>query len=157
MKTFIATIMAITTISAAKADGFKCEGVNTGINIQVYNHIHAQDGTRSAAVMVLSDSNVKSDRKTIAKFTDENNTLAYLGYGLFQAKVDLRYIESNKRGENIGGTKLGYLKNINLQIFSQYGSNEIFHGHALDAKIAYVKRNGEINEEKAICTRYLKN
>jgi len=100
--------------------------------------------------MVVSDSLVNNPNKTIATFSDENNTLAYLGYGKFQARVDLRYIESNKKGENIAGTKLGQLKNINLQLFGEAS-------FVVDAKISYVKRTGEIIDEKAICARYLKN
>src|ERR1035437_8361085 len=100
MKTIIVAHMAVAAISTAKADGFKCEGVNTGINVQVFNHTNPSEGRRTAAVMIVSDSYINSPNKTIAKFTDENNTLVYQGYGLFQAKVDLRYIESSKRGEN---------------------------------------------------------
>jgi hypothetical protein len=156
MQTIIIAIMAVVAISTAKADGFKCEGVNTGINVQVYNHTNPSEGTRNAAVMIVSDSYINSPNKTIAKFTDENNTLVYQGYGLFQATVDLRYIESSKRGENIAGTKLGYLKNINLQVYTKYGRST-YVDKVFDSKLTYVKRTGEIIEEKAICTRYLKN
>lgn len=167
MKTTILAAMAILAASSAKADGFKCEGANTGLSVKVFNHTQPSDGTRNAAAMILADTYVNSPNKTIAKFTDENHTLAYKGYGLFEAKVDLRYIESSKKGENVAGTKLGHLKNIDLQVFVNRGNQklkftydiaEMFKNNAvLDATLTYVKRNGEVREEKAICARYTKN
>jgi len=165
--TIVASIVAAVSILAAnsaKADGFKCEGANTGLSVKVFNHVQPADGTRSAAVMILSDTYVNSPNKTIAKFTDENHTLAYKGYGLFEAKVDLRYIESSKKGENVAGTKLGQLKNINLQLYASHGHKFTYdiasvfkNKEIMDAQLTYVKRNGEVREEKAICARYTKN
>lgn len=164
MQIIITVIMAIATISTAKADGFKCQGLNTGVMVKVYNHTQPSEGTRSVAIMIVSDSNIGSPNKTIAKFTDENKTLAYKGAGLFQAKVDLRYQESSKKGENIAGTKLGELKKIELQLFSHTGykftydiASTFAHADAMNARLSYIKRNGEILEEKALCTRYLKD
>lgn len=156
--------LALTSISTAQADGFRCEGVNTGITIQVYNHTQPEIGTRVPAIMVVSDSMVRSPNKTVAVFSHENQTLAYLGNGLFQGKVDLRYTESSRKGENIAGTKLGYLQYIQLQILSHFGKKfdysraDQFKDHEiLDSRISYIKRDGEVLEEKAICSRYLKN
>ena len=157
MKTLFVAMMAVVAASSAQAEGFKCEGVNTGVNVNVFNHVEASEGTRKVAIMIVSDSYVKSPNKTIATFTDDtdNNTLSYLGNGVYQAKVDLRYIESRRKGENVGGTKLGQLKFINLHVFKS--STTMKNGEATDARISYLKRNGEVLEEKAICTRYLKN
>ncbi len=167
MKTILITVMTFVSVSNARADGFKCEGVNTGVKVQVYNHTNPSEGTRKAAVMIVSDSHVSSPNQTIAEFTDENHTLAYQGYGLFKAKVDLRYLESHKKGENIAGTKLGYLNTISLQVYTKNGqftynnasldSEEITNGTVFDARISYLKRNGELLEEKAVCSRYLKH
>jgi hypothetical protein len=157
MKTLFVAMMAVVAASSAQAEGFKCEGVNTGVNVNVYNHVEASAGTRKVAIMIVSDSYVNSPNKTIAKFTDDydNNTLSYLGNGVYQAKVDLRYIESRRKGENVGGTKLGQLQYINLHVFKS--GSKMKNGEATDARISYIKRNGEVLEEKAICTRYLKD
>jgi len=164
MKTLALIAVVLGSITTAHADGFRCEGANTGITIQVYNHTNPEIGTRVPAVMVVADSMVRSPNKTVAVFNWENKTLAYLGNGLFQGKVDLRYIETSRKGENIAGTKLGYLQSINLQILSHFGKNfdysradQFKNNEILDSRISYIKRNGEILEEKAICSRYLKN
>ena len=156
----LAVLVAFTNINTAKADGFKCEGATSGVSVKVYNHTQPTDGTRTAAIMIVSDPTAG----TLAKFTDGNNTLAYLGNGLFQAKVDLRYNESNKKDAVVAGTKLADLKNINLQVYSQKGfgfgydvAKMFANGQTLDATLTYLNRNGETLEEKANCTRYLKN
>ncbi len=164
MKTIALVLMSLTLSNIAAADGFKCEGVNTGVTLQVYNHTQPVEGTRTPAVMVVASSLVRSPNKTIAVFKHENDTLAYLGNGLFQGKIDLQNDESIHKGENIAGTKLGYLKAIQLQLFAFYGKKfsyknaDLFkNNEIMDARISYLKLTGEVLEEKAICSRYLKN
>jgi hypothetical protein len=164
MKTLALAMLVLLSTTSSRADGFKCEGVNTGVMIQVYNHTQPELGTRVPAVMVVSDSMVRSPNKTIAIFNSENETLSYLGNGLFQGKVDLRYTETSHKGENIAGTKLGYLSHIQLQLLSHFGkkfdysrADDFKNNEILDARISYLKRNGEVLEEKALCKRYLKN
>ena len=103
MKKFAVVMMiaGMATAAVAKADGFTCQGRSTGVNIKLFNHTDADAGTRSAAVLVLSNPAIQSPNKTIAKFTDANQTLAYKGYGKYEAKVDLRFNDSGRAGENI--------------------------------------------------------
>lgn len=164
MKILALFLTVLSLNSTARADGFRCEGANTGITIQVYNHTQPEIGTRIPAVMVVADSMVRSPNKTVAVFSYENQTLDYLGNGLFRGKVDLRYSETSRKGENVAGTKLGLLQFIDLQILSHFGkkfdysrADQFKDREVLDSRISYIKRNGEALEEKAICTRYLKN
>src|SRR6185503_10108376 len=78
MKAFI-LMVAMVASSAAYADGFKCETLAGDLAIKAYNNTQPSEGTRTGAVMVLSDPAVNSGRKTIARFTDVNGVLTSQG------------------------------------------------------------------------------
>ena len=159
VKSALAAIVSLAVITSAHADGFTCEGQNTGVQIKLYNNTQSDIGTRTPAIMIVSDPMIQYGNKTIAKFTGSNGTLDYQGYGKYVAKVDLRYNDSNLGGRNIGGTKLSQLATIVVKLNFAYNSAST--ANALDGdvegKISYNKRNGEILEEKVLCSRYLKN
>ena len=159
MKTVIAMIaLSTATLNVAHADGFVCQGNNTGINVKVYNQTQAAMGTRTPAIMVVSDPAIASPNKTIAKFTNANGTLTYLGYGKNEGKVDARFAETSRSGENVAGTKLGQLADITLGVnFDYYSASVAKDAEKLTAKIYYHKLNGETLEETANCARYTKN
>src|SRR4051794_24335558 len=72
-------MVAMMVWGAAMADGFVC-GTNDGaLSVKVYNHTDASEGTRNAAVLVISDKSVQGGRKTIAKFSDVESTLVNYG------------------------------------------------------------------------------
>lgn len=143
--------------TVAKADGFICEGQNTGLVFKMYNHTNAVEGTRSGAIMIISDPAIAYGNKTIASFSDVKNTLTSKNV-VYTGKVDLRVVESSRKGENIAGTKLGELASIKASIGFNYSSDTpSIDGDLMSGKVSYVKRNGEILEEKLSCSRYKKN
>lgn len=143
--------------TAAQADGFICEGQNTGLVFKMYNHTDADVGTRSAAIMIISDPSIAYGNKTIVKFTDAKNTLSSKNV-VYTGKVDLRVIESSRKGENIAGTKLGELASIKASVHFNYSSDTpSMNGESFSGKASYAKRNGEILEERLSCQRYKKN
>ena len=160
MKTALAGLLTLLSSSTlALADGFICEGKNSGLQVKLYNHTDPAYGTRTPAVMVLSNPHVQSDRKTVAVFSDQNQTRDYLGRGQYQAKVDLRYLDSGRQGENVAGTKLGQLKTIILKIKFSYSHSDTLIANSVDeipASLFYQKRNGELLDEQAACKRYRK-
>lgn len=153
MKTIIATLITLAGMNAF-ADGFACES-ESGLNIKVYNHTQSGEGTRNAAIMVISDQYVNQGNKTIARFTDVKNTLRNSGAS-YVANVDLRVKESNRKGENIGGTKLGELDTIALNVHFSYAA-PVEAGEEVEGTLKLTKRNGEVLREDVVCTRYLKN
>ncbi len=154
MKNFVVVLMGLVA-SSAYADGFVCQTPQGDLNVKVYNHVRPEDGTRNASVMVLSDPRVEAGRKTIARFTDINETLMSKG-ARYQADVDLRFSDSSRKGELIGGTKLGALKSIELEVDFTY-SAPVARDTVLPGNLTLVKRNGEVIEiEDLDCTRYLK-
>ena len=146
-------LMGLGFSSLALADGFQCQTDDGRLNIKAYNHVDAADGTRNAAVMVLSDTNVQAGRKTIAKFqaveTLWNSSATYVG------RVDLRF-STQAAGEYVLGTRLGQLKTIVLDVDFNY-ANPIDNGEPADAKVIGHKRDGSKIEVAATCYRYLKN
>jgi hypothetical protein len=149
-------ILALATIMASQvtlADGFRCK-TESGLNVKVYNHTDAAQGTRTASFMVISDENIGYGNKTIASFSDIKNTLSSKEL-VFVADVDLRVSESSRKGESIGGTKLGQLDQIVLSVAFSY-AYPIRDGDMSRGRLYLVKRNGEELSDAAVCTRYLK-
>jgi hypothetical protein len=155
MKALVVGMMSLVTANAAFADGFVCQTVDGSLNIKVFNHVQAEEGTRNAAVMVLSDPAVSSGRKTIARFTDVNGTLDSESAS-FVADVDLRFADSRRKGELILGTKLGELDQVYLDLDYSYNS-PVEAGEEVEGQITLVKRNGKLVSEDVLCTRYLKS
>src|SRR5690606_26877325 len=97
---------------------------------------------------------VQYGRKTIARFDADNSVLNNSG-ATYGAKVDLRYSDSTRSGENIGGTKLGQLDMIYLDIDFSYG-RPVEAGEIVEGVLTLVKRNGQEIELDVDCERYLK-
>ena len=157
MKHFIAPmfIAALTLASQAKADGFICTSSDGSLTVKVYDHVTPAAGTRNAAVLVVSDNNVGAGNKTIARFTDVHRTLTNQGAS-YDAKVDLRFNDSGRKGELIGGTKLGQLANILLDVDFSF-AEPVDAGDQVDGYLTLVKRDEQIITFDVVCTRYLKN
>jgi hypothetical protein len=154
MKVLLISIAMLAAGTVAQADGFRCI-TESGLNIQVYNHTSPGAGTRNGAIMIVSDSHVGRGNKTIATFSDLKKTLSSKNV-VYTAKVDLRVSESNRKGELIGGTKLGYLSQLILKIDFSY-AQPLFAGERTSAMLMLVKRDGQRMTEEVVCSRYLKN
>ena len=151
----ITIVLATLTTTAAYADGFTCEQPDGNLTVKVYNNTQATSGTRSAAIMVISDQSINYGDKTIARFTDINGTLGNSG-ATYAANVDLRFNDSNKKGRNIGGTKLGEVDTITLDVAFSY-ARPLVNGEETKAELRIAKRDGSQIGLDMQCTRYLKN
>lgn len=150
----LALSMLVLGAVEAKADGFVCQSNDGSLNIKAYNQTSPVAGTRNAAVLIASDPAVNVGNKTIARFT-AGRTLANTSSS-YVANVDLRFNDSSRKGELIGGTKLGELKQIKLDVDFSYAT-PVGNAEELDGTITLVKRNGEVIDLAATCSRYLKN
>ena len=157
MKSFKLILIALTalTTTAAYADGFTCEQPDGNLAVKVYNNTQAANGTRKAAIMVISDQSISYGDKTIARFTDVNGTLENSG-ATYAANVDLRFNDSDKKGRNIGGTKLGYIDTITLDVAFSY-ARPLVNGEETKAQLLIAKRDGSQISIDMQCARYLKN
>ncbi len=146
----LATLLSTT----AFADGFICESAEQNLKVHVYNQVQPELGTRSAAIMILSDTSVQVGRKTIATFNATDALLTNDGAS-YSAKVDLRFNNSGRKGENIGGTKLGELKNVILDVAFSY-NEPVEAGTEVAGQVTLQKRNGDQTSFPVSCVRYLK-
>lgn len=155
MKTIFGMMAMILASSPAMADGFVCESAREGLVVKIFNHVNPEQGTRNGAVMVLSDSEVQAGRKTIARFTDVNGTLASSNL-VYTAKVDHRFNDSGSKGELLAGTKIGALKTIALDVAFTY-TYPVADGAYVRGDLLLTKRNGDEVRVALDCARYLKN
>ncbi|MGZ3721602.1 MAG: hypothetical protein ACXVA9_01645 [Bdellovibrionales bacterium] len=140
--------------SSAMADGFVCENYDGNLRIKVYHQTQPEMGTRNAAIMIVSDPTIGSGRKTIATFAADNALLSSHS-ALYDANVDLRFKNSSRKGENIGGTKLGEVDHIKLDVDYSF-NNPVPAGETVFAKLTLELRNGTNSRLDMTCTRYLK-
>lgn len=153
MKNVLVFLAAVFS-APAFADGFVCQSLEEGIKVKVFNHTHAEEGTRNAAIMIVSDLNVNGGRKTIATFEASDSLLTNDG-ATYTSKVDLRFNGSERKGENILSTKLGEVKFIILDIDFSY-AYPVAAGEEVAGELILKKRNGEVIRTDVACTRYLK-
>lgn len=154
MKNVIIALLISTLVSVtAFADGFRCESLD--LTVTAYNQVQPELGTRNAAVMVVSDPNVQSDRKTIAVFKRSNSTLKNSSAS-YTGKVDHRYTGLSRRGESILSTKLGQLAYIQLFVDFKYGEN-LLNGEEARGVLSLIKRDNSRIYHEMVCKRYLKN
>ena len=155
MKSII-VLLALVASQTSFADGFRCVGLTYKQNLEVYNNTKPSLGTRVAAVMVSSDPKIKSNRKTIATFSKVQGLLSSTAT-VYTADVDSRFTTVARIGENIAGTKLGFLKTIKLAVnFSYAYSTPSYSGEKYTAIAKYIKENGEVKSENMVCARYIK-
>jgi hypothetical protein len=157
MKTLniVGVLALLASAPAALADGFVCEATDADLLVKVYNQTDASEGTRNAAVMVLSNPSIQSGRKTIARFTDANGRITNKA-ATYSADVDLRFSDSARKGELIAGTKLGQLDTVELAVDFSY-ANPVEVGTHVEGLLTLNKRNGDAIQLEMDCVRYLKN
>jgi hypothetical protein len=155
-KRIMAAVLVLGSASIAKADGFVCTSLDGDLKAQAYNHVDPAQGTRSPAVLVISDNRVQAGRKTIATFTDAKSTLSGGSFS-YVGKVDLRVVETRRKGELIGGTRLGELDYIRLSVDHGYSDAPLADGDLVKGTLRLKKRNGDQTSLDMECARYLKS
>lgn len=151
----ILILMLSTLVSNVFADGFICTEKETNAKIKIFNYTEVSEGTRKAAIMIVSDENIAYGRKTVASFTEAKGKLISENQ-TYVAKVDLRVKESNRAGENVFGTKLGLIDTIKIVIDFNY-SKPMESGEMTVGILEVLKRDGQSVLFNLDCQRYLKN
>lgn len=155
--TIVKAVLALSAIAsfASRADGFVCENLDENVRVKVFNKVNADQGTRSAAIMVLSDPSISSGKKTTARFAADNELVNNRG-AVYTAEVDLRFNDDNLKGRNFAGTKLGNVKYITLDVDFSY-AQPVENGTQVDGQLIVTKRNGTADIHIPVaCVRYLK-
>ncbi len=151
MKFLIATMMFMGT--TASADGFVCYTKDNGLKIKMLNHVQPADGTRTGAVMIVSDQSIQEGKKTTVTFKSEDETLLTSGTRWIGTLPEDGVV---KGGRNIAGTKLAYLNSFIVDV-SHFYDLPVASGAKLYGGLTVVKIDGEKLREELNCYRYLKN
>jgi hypothetical protein len=148
-------MIAMLAASSAYADGWQCQTVERDLNVAVYNHTQPSQGTRNAAIMIVADPAVQAGRKTVATFTDIEQTLSSQG-STYTAFASQAVNQGARGGEYLSGTRLMYVRALQLQVAFNYAvptaARALVPGRLLVEKI-----NGERLVRNMVCARYLKN
>lgn len=150
MKSLIAALMLFG--ANAFADGFTCYTDDGVLKISVLNHVDPSEGTRTAHIMIVSDRTISHGKKTIAVFTDEEETLTSSSARWTAYVPDWM----SKKGRNIAGTKLGYVDTLVVDVDHLYNA-PVKSGARADGLLIVNKINGERDTQGLSCYRYLKN
>lgn len=154
MKKTIIAIASLLISNTALADGFICDSAEGNLRLKVFHKTHPEMGTRNSAILVVSNPSIGEGRKTIATFEADDAVLGNEA-STYTANVDLRFRNSNRKGELVGPTKLGELKHIVLAVDFSY-ANPVPAGTELSGEVTLLKRSGEQEAVDVVCARYLK-
>lgn len=120
---------------------FSCTSVDQDTQIDVTFETHEETEASSVHRMVLLDPNVRQERQHIATFYAADGVLKAAGSTIV-ATVDLTKPESSRAGERVGGTRLGALDSIVLEIDFSYTEN-LNHERKFSGLVTYRKKNGD--------------
>jgi hypothetical protein len=150
----VATLLLIS--APAFADGFVCQTSNGDLDIKVYNNTDASQGTRTGAILVLSNPEESQGDQTIARFKDAKGTLSNSA-STYTANVDLRFKDqSNKDALVAGQVTLADLDTVELYVAFSY-AQPVAAGDTVDGELTLNTRGGDSIQFDVSCTRYLKN
>ena len=153
MKAALLLALVLAPVSAF-ADGFRCETPNDTLVIKIYNNTDSKIGTRVPAKIIVSDSRRNFGNKTIATFDGADGLIESDG-AKYLVNVDGRFSGSNRGGEDIAGTKLKYLKGMNVRIAYSF-DRPLEDGARVSGNVIFTKTNGEKTFRQLVCARYLK-
>jgi len=107
MKSILLAALVMLTACKAFADNYVCRSEFQGMQIQL--------NSKTAEVLIVSDSYISRGRKVIAKFSNGIGTAlsSEAGYEVF---IDLRDKDLGRRNEHVGPAKLGALKYITVEV-----------------------------------------
>jgi len=156
MKLFtIALFMLAASATNAKADGFNCASDNDDVHAKVYNHIDPSAGTRTPAVLIISDPQDGAEKNhTIAHFTDVDGTLTSHG-ARYVATVSDELRASAKGDSLISGTRLADVATMTLNVVYAF-NHPLPNGAETSGYLVLSKTDGTTTAMELVCKRYLR-
>ncbi len=151
MKAFIVLMAALVVgNNFAKADGFVCADQSKTYGIKLYDHVHANLGTRTPAVMVITNGSLDQGSKTLATFTAADGGLLLSGAD-YVANLNF----SSAHTELFAGVQLNKIHRLILNV-KHYFNVPLAEGQVVSAKLMVVE-TAKITYLDLSCQRYLKN
>lgn len=139
-------VAAISFSSAsALASGFSCMSVDRNERMDLFFD-SLEEGSQATELVILNP-NVSRRRQHIATFSAADGLLKTQGRSV-EAMVDTSFPESSRKGERIGGTTLGSLASVKLEIDAQ---EQLLAGKAFAAQATYLKTSGQVLTQDFDC------
>lgn len=142
---FIFGTFTLVSASASALDGYICKSVDEDVIVKVVLSPKSpgqSESTRRAQVMVVSAPLLSKGRQTVARFQAIEGMLSSAG-SVFVGYVDPRHPDTRQKGKRIGGTTLGQLKQLVLDIDFSPEYRAARGAIPLSALVIYTKRTGE--------------
>ncbi len=139
-------VLAILPPPAHAADGFVCKSVDEDVLVTVV--LAPQRGTggeepaRKGHVMIVSAPDLEKGRQTIARFQAKEGMLSGSG-SVFIGFVKPRHPDTGQKGKRIGGTTLGQLRTLILDIDYSPDLRGRRDQVPWSAQLFYIKHNGD--------------
>lgn len=136
--------LVFAAIPAKAVDGYICKSVDEDVVVKLVLAPKLPSQTeenRTADMMIVSSPLLSSGRQTIARFRAKEGMLNSAG-SVFVGFVDLRHPDTSQKGKRIGGTTLGQLKAVILDIDYAPEYRSVRRGLPLSAQVIYSRRKG---------------
>jgi hypothetical protein len=154
---FLAVLAAGTVFvpAFARAEGVICMSVDQDTRIQVFfnSKATAYDMPLRPQAMVVSDPTVSARNQVIAKFLASEGLITMTD-NVITGFIDDRNPNTGRRGKRIGGTVLGSLYAISLEIDTSH-QIPAQDGVRLAAQVIYTKRTGQQLSQDFDCVLYM--
>jgi hypothetical protein len=128
-----------------------CEGVDGEVRFEMLLEIPNETESPQALAMRVSDPNVSEKRTEIAMFESSEGLLNNNG-GVLIGYVDLSNPKTGRKGERVGGTTLGQLRSVMVNLDIDFNSNLVI-GKRYSAQAVYLKKIGEELVQDLDCVR----
>jgi hypothetical protein len=156
-------LLALTLVTIAPtlalADGFDCTGRNSGIEVKIYNNTDPSMGTRTPAVLIVSDPSRDYGDRTIATF--KNDQITAEGHGTYFATTDTVDHRPTADAQVLQNSRLGHLENVLLKMNFSYAEEFLTDltkkPESFSGSVYYQETSGATRNESVRCTHYLKD
>lgn len=133
---------------------FTCTSVDENMVIEAFDVVEGAGAGAfvEASGMRVLNPTLEQERRFVAEFRADDGVLSVSDNALV-GQVDAEKARLGAPGKRVGGTRLGLLRTISLEIDLSYadrvGGSAVYSGHAI-----YLKRNGQTFEEDFDCVRH---
>jgi hypothetical protein len=146
--------------SAAQAHGFVCTSLEQNTQIEI--HLtgtgaltrDSQDYRPAlrAKLMIVKDITLNPKRQLVAKFSSKDGLLR-TKESSFIGRIDPKHPDTSNAGKRIGGTRLGLLETITVEIDYSF-QEKVSQGVRLAGQVTYSKTNGDELAEDFECVYF---
>ncbi len=145
------SIAIFTASQAAKADGFICADQSGQFGIKLYDNVQPKLGTRSPAILIITDGSKEAGGKTLASFTPDQGDL-HLAYGSYHATANF----PSAYNQLLEGVKMSQIKELVFSVKHDFNRPLPANQKAL-AQLQIHDKSQNTTYVNFTCTRYLKD